>query len=514
MLFTSLVAAAEKPPSPSFDQQVSALLQASLPQSTLGMVVIDPETNKIVYARRENDNYYPASNTKLLTASAALQLLGPDFTYETRLSARADHIQDKTINGDLHAVFSGDPSFTSADLTALFQQLKSRQLTHIKGNIIIDDTAFEGSYYAPGWTLDSVVWAYSAPISAIIIDENQIAVTVDKSKKLNEMLPMAKQQLDNPVKISGHVKGVSEDAAKNTCQIEVRTQDNHIHFDGCYAWEKTPTVLHMAIDSPQLLAQQWIEKNLAASNIHLSGKIIFGKAPASLTTLAAKKSPPLKDLLVPVLADSNNVYAESLVKTIGSVYKGQGSFYAGTRAIQEILKNETAENNTLPAQSINAKIPSVKSESANNTSLKTVLLPKTICRIEDGSGQSRYNLISPLALGTLLQQMKQHPHADIYQQALSVGGVSGTLKERMQQEDLKGKVLAKTGGASGTSTLSGYIISRSGKSYIFSIMLNQLAENNYAQTKAFEDTLCLMMVNEPWINPQRHNTHLKEACAH
>lgn len=450
---------------PTLDQQITALLDQTLPQATLGMAVVDPQTNTLLYARREHEPFYPASNTKLLTASAALQTLGPDFKYETRLQTAPNAVQGNVLQGDLAVTFTGDPSFTSADLRALLKTLQTQKVTQIHGDILIDDTAFKGAYYGPGWTHDSIVWGYSAPVSAIIIDENKLSLSLDKPKNLHDLIPIRKQRPDHPAQLTAKVTAVTREEAKDHCQIQPHTKNNHIVLKGCYAHADTPTVLELAIDSPRQLAKAYIEKALAADNITLVGTIRFAPTPSNFQPIATKTSAPLSALLIPILSDSNNIYAESLTKTLGRYETGHGTFQSGTLAIKNQLHNNE-------------------------------LFPKTPFRLSDGSGQSRYNLISPFMLSQLLLAMKQDPNFEIYKNALSVGGVKGTLATRMQDPTLKGKVFAKTGGATGTSTLSGYLIADNGKPYIFSIMINQIALENggYQRVKAFEDQLCQLLL--------------------
>lgn len=267
--------------------------------------------------------------------------------------------------------------------------------------------------------------------------------------------------------LDAQVKAVSREAALTQCQIQAESHNNHITLNGCYAFDDLPTVLELAMDSPRLLAQHWIEKDLAALKITLGGKVQFGNTPEHYQPVVIKKSAPLKTLLIPVLSDSNNLYTESITKTLGHAYYGRGTFQSGSRAIKAILN---------------------KNPSMANASYRLV----------DGSGQSRYNLVSPLIIARLLHIMNEDPHREDFVNALSVGGKTGTLQTRMQTEVLKDKISAKTGGASGTSTLSGYLIAKSGKPYIFSIMINQVDNNHIAQAKQVEDKICMMISEEHW----------------
>lgn len=117
--------------------------------------------------------------------------------------------------------------------------------------------------------------------------------------------------------------------------------------------------------------------------------------------------------------------------------------------------------------------------------------------LSDGSGQSRYNLISPYNISQLLYHMYQDPNFSVFYNALSTSGKSGSLADRMKSKEMMGRVVAKTGTALGTSALSGYFTANNGKQYLFSLVINQ-SLNDVNARRAFEDKLCQLMVEEPW----------------
>lgn len=221
----------------------------------------------------------------------------------------------------------------------------------------------------------------------------------------------------------------------------------------------------LALDQPRKLLQDLINLALQKQSIKLSGDILFKKMPDSVPLLVSKQSLPLKTLLSKVLADSNNVYTESLTKTIGRVYYHEGSFQAGVKAIQNILSQEKLDLAQLP--------------------------------LSDGSGQSRYNLITPYILAQLLDQMYHDPLFSHFYQALSVNGKTGSLQNRMKEKEQAGKIVAKTGTVMGISALSGYFTAANNKMYIFSMIINQ-SDKNDSHLKDFENKICQLMLNESW----------------
>ncbi len=447
-----------------FEQKVQQLIQDSLPQANIGILIQNPLNGDILFEKNSKQFFYPASNTKLLTSIAALKILGPQFQYQTRLHAALQQRDNHVLKGDVVLVFQGDPTFTTNDLIDLLAVLKMKGIKTIQGNIIIDDSAFKGPSYAPGWTWDSIPWYYSAPISSIIINENKTKLKLLETKKLYSLIPIEKTDLYYPYEVITQVKAVTAEDAKSRCRIDPKIKNNQIRLTGCWPMEYTPTVIEMALDNPRLYAAYLINHYLDKQKITLEGKIQFKQSSETLPAIAIKHSLPLKKLLYKVLAESNNIYTESLTKTIGHIDVGEGSFQQGTQSILKILSENTLNDYT--------QLP-----------------------LSDGSGQSRYNLISPEILSQLLFYMYHDPLFPIFYQSLSVNGKNGTLQERMKEKSIIGKIAAKTGTATGTSTLSGYLTAKNGQPYIFSIMINN-ANQKYTKLKSLEDKFCQLLINE------------------
>ncbi|MBS0285768.1 MAG: D-alanyl-D-alanine carboxypeptidase/D-alanyl-D-alanine-endopeptidase [Proteobacteria bacterium] len=449
-----------------FDQEFNKLVKQYLPNTAIGLIVQDPKTGMVLFEHHAEDNFYPASNTKLFTAAAALKFFGPNFQYQTSINAPLEKIKEGTLEDNVYVIFRGDPSFSSTDLANLVKQLKAKGVNKIKGNIIIDDFAFDDVPYAPGWTWDSIPYAYSAPVTSIIINTNKVRVKLNKAENLNDKVKIEQADEAPLFSLNTNVSAVTLDESEHSCQLHARVKNNEISLNGCWPIDKTPTVLELAIDNPRLLAKNLLKSNLQENQIELTGDISFNKAPKNVPVLLTKRSAPLKVLLKQVLAESNNIYTESLTKALGLAFLGQGSFQVGIHAIEEILTKDTK-------------------------------IDFTQINLSDGSGQSRYNLVSPYLVGQLLYHMYQDPQFSVYYNALSTAGKNGSLADRMKSKEMVGKVVAKTGSALGTSALSGYFTANNGDQYLFSMLINQSLNDNSAR-KSFEDKLCQVMVTHPW----------------
>lgn len=449
------------------DKQIDSFIKQNMPDAAVGLVIQDPKNGNIVYEARAEETFHPASTTKLFTAAAALKYLGENFQYQTTLQAPLDKLSSNILSDNLYFVFRGDPTFQVKHIQELFQTLKTKGVNQIQGNLIIDDSAFAEPYYAQGWTWDSLPWYYSAPITAIIINENKVRLKFNRPQSLNSLIKVEQADKDLPnFKIESKVIAVTTEEADHTCQLNVKVKNNDISLNGCWPMDKTPIVVELALDDTRALAKTLIESALKKADIKFTGTIQFGKAPQNVPAIIVKKSAPLKMLLPRVLADSNNIYAESLTKALGLAYGGQGTFQAGIQAIQEILGEESR-------------------------------IEFTKMKLSDGSGQSRYNLVSPLVVSQLLNFMYHDPAFPVYQASLSSSGQTGTLATRLKDKNMVGRIVGKTGSATGTSALSGYFTTNKGHEYLFSLIINH-STKDFNELKRFEDKLCQLLVEEPW----------------
>lgn len=440
-----------------YQNKIDPFVRHHLPHASIGMVVLEAETGKVLYERQGETYFPPASNTKILTATAALIALGADYRYATTLKADRAH--------QLFIQFSGDPTFTSTDLRKLISALKQKGFHKIEQDITIDSTYFQLPDYPLGWTWDSMLWYYGAPVTAIILDENQVAIKVTPNKVLGQKAEVRLLPSDTlNIHLASDLITVTPEEAKIKCQFQREITDhNDLYLSGCWPYSDSPTLLKLGIKNSHKRVEQALLAILKAEQIEFQGKIRFAPAPEDSVILATHYSPPIAELLKKVLEDSNNLYAESMLKTLGAKYFHQGTFQAGILSLKEILTKLTGSD------------------------FKDL-------RIFDGSGLSRYNLVTPYQLADVLRAIYRDKSLyKIFKKALPSGGKSGTLQNRMQISVLKDRIRAKTGSHLGSSTLAGYLTTLQNKQLIFVIMVDHLASGQQA-AKQLEDELCRLLV--------------------
>lgn len=404
---------------------LSSIQKTKFPNATTA-VIVRSTSGKILYQQNASVPMQPASDTKVLTAVAALHLLGSKFRFLTSIKQSAQNY---------YVVFSGDPSFRSSTLKRMFTQLRQKGVRTIKGNVYIDNTAFTGPGHGLGIVADDLNYGFAAPIQSVLISENTVPLLLTQTKS------GVKVKSASGFSVNSSVRFVSSGTLK-TCIFRPSMNDqNQISVKGCLSDRKS-WQFKLAVKNPNLYAKYLIQTYLGQAGVKLNGPVLYGRAPSNAKLIIAHHSDTLGLMLGHMLRYSDNIYAGALTKQIGKAYYGVGSMKAGVNGIDQVV----------------SKMAGIK--------------PSQI-EIEDGAGASRYNHISPRAMSDVLLAAYRNKNIRTWlYRNLPVSGQTGTLAYRMQSKSLRGKVRAKTGSMSGVSTLAGYVKARSGKTLVFAIMMN------------------------------------------
>lgn len=385
----------------------------------------------------------PASTQKLFTALAAELALGDDFRFDTALEGLG-HQQGNSWQGDLRLRFSGAPDLDRPQLVSLLRALKDKGITRIQGDLLLDGSAFGGYERGPGWPWDNLAVCYSAPASSLTLDHNCVAASLSLENQGTRFYVPPHQ----PVSVTSKVAAVSlEEQQRRQCGLMVdRGPANHYHLHGCVTDQRRLWPLNFAVNDTGAYVQGVLDQELGRQGLRLSGKIRRqDRAKGQWQPLAVLHSKPLGKLLAHMLADSDNLYADNIAKTLGRQSGLAGTFALGARAVRTTLKDKAG----------------------------ITLAPATLV---DGSGLSRDNLVSARDLGAVLAFLAAHTELASYQ-GLPLAGISGTLKYRhsLTRPPLKGNVRAKSGTLNGSSNLAGYFTAASGQRYLFALMTFGLA---------------------------------------
>lgn len=391
----------------------------------------------------------PASTQKLLTALAAELQLSDAFRFVTRLEGQGK-TTGGTWQGDLKLRLSGAPDLSRAQVGELLDQLQAQGVSRINGDLLLDGRVFSGYERAPGWPWDNLGVCYSAPASAFTIEHNCVAASLDtRNQQHQARLYVPPHQ---PVSIAADVALVSAELKQaSLCDLLLdRGPGNVYQLHGCVTRERQRWPLNFAVNDTAAYLGDILVQELDQKGIGLSGRIrtldqIDG---GQWQTLARVESAPLAELLQEMLQDSDNLYADNLLKTLGAQRSGIGSFAVGVRELKQILREQAG-------------------------------IELGLSTLKDGSGLSRDNLLTARQLASVLGYLDRHPQLST-NQALPVAGESGTLKYRrsLRQAPLSGNIRAKSGTVNGASNLAGFIQAASGKRYLFVLMLSGIARGD------------------------------------
>jgi D-alanyl-D-alanine carboxypeptidase/D-alanyl-D-alanine-endopeptidase (penicillin-binding protein 4) len=445
----------------SVKRQVNALIRQNVPNTHVGIMVMDLDTGKVFYRRLADEKFTPASNLKLFTAAATLIGLGPEYHYKTILSYEPKQLNAHILQGNVYLKFSGDPSLTSRDLGQMIAQLKAQGITQIDGNIIIDDSLFTRPDYLLGSTFEDLNWYYSAPVPAIIVNQNKVTLHLNPAKKLYNRAMVTPKEGMEFVTLTNRVKTVSYDQAEHHCQLLLNVNSrNHIELGGCWPIYGARSELNIAVKNPRAFTENILRKYLKSNHIIFNGKFLQGEAPLRSTSVEkiVHDSKPMKTLIKTLLKESNNLYATAFTKTLGVKYFHTGTIQEGVNAIQKLLANRFGM-------------------SFDDTELR------------DGVG-SQYNLVSPQKISQLLYNI--YHDKTIYPYFINALPRSrhreNTTLDNPDFKSLPPDVYAKTGRLHSTSALSGYMKTRHKRQIAFSFIVDDT--RSFSQARMLQMQLC------------------------
>lgn len=339
-----------------------------LQTSQMGFMVYDLDADSVVYEKDALQTLRPASTMKLLTAITALDRLGADYEFATRLM--------KTDSNDYYLIGCMDPMIGVEELNEIADNIKAQGIDTIHGSLYADRSMKDADLYGEGWCWD---------------DDNPM------------LSPLVHDRKD------GMLESISE--------------------------------------------------LLKARGVYFDGGIKAGTCPSGATQVC-QVSHKLIEVLVPMMKNSNNLYAESVFYQLGLMRGRPSTAKKASKAIEDVLRRAGRG--------------------------------ESIHRFADGSGLSLYNYVSADIEVAFLRYA--FSDKDLYYklyETLPIAAIDGTLKDRMKGTPAAGNVRAKTGTVSGVSSLAGYCTTSNGRHLAFAIINQGVMKGSYA--KALQDRICEVM---------------------
>ncbi|MDF5754561.1 D-alanyl-D-alanine carboxypeptidase/D-alanyl-D-alanine-endopeptidase [Spongiactinospora sp. TRM90649] len=429
-----------------------------LSASRAGVVVRSAATGEILYERDADRLFTPASLVKLVTAAAALDILGPGHRFTTRVLASGHHAHG-VLHGDLHLLGTGDPAMLAADYGALAAKVAATGVRTVTGGLVADDTWFDDERHGAGWLIDDESLYFAAPISALTASPNS---RYDAGAVIVTVTPAGRH--GDPAEVTttprtGHLAIDNRATTGATTRLRIRRAhgSDRVVVTGTV---DRPAAERIAVRDPTGYAATLFGEALAEHGVTVEGHTAHAGTPAGARELAAHESMPLAELMAPLLKWSSNAQAEILTKTLGRAVRGEGTWRAGL----EVLTGYGSRHGVRSG------------------------------RLRDGSGLSRLDSMTPREVAALLLAVRAKPWFATLRDALPAAGHGGpldrgTLRRRMDGTPAAGNLRAKTGTMTEVSGLAGYVDTADGEPLVFCVLLN----NHLTSVKDVEDAVAVRL---------------------
>jgi len=492
---TEVPVARKAAPRKDLASQIAAIIaQPQLARADWGIAIADLETGKTIYARNADRLFLPASNAKLLTTSAVMALVGPNYLFRTTVETTGKVDAEGRLKGDLVIVGRGDPNISGRVLP---YQLKSQRnpphtqiledmanqiaqagIKTVDGDVIGDDTFYSGERYPEGWGIDDLQWLDGAPVSALTFNDNVVFLKVQPGVAAGDKAVVAFEPQTSYYELDNRILTAP---AGTTRKIGMHRGpgSRRILLWGVLSTEDAGLTEAVSIEDPAEFTAEIFRGLLEQRGITVTGKVkaqhgeiaqFFDQTPAAPVTepaalpaqiLALHVSQPLIEDIRVTNKTSQNLHAELDLRLIGKQTQNDGSYDGGLTALKKFLR-----------------VAGLKEEEFSLT---------------DGSGLSRRDLITPAAMVRLLIYDAKQPWGPAFMETLPVSGVDGSLTERFANTPAGGLIHAKTGTLSHVSALSGYGETRSGKKFVFSIFCNKINLPSHKAAAAIDQIMQLVV---------------------
>ncbi len=440
----------------------SLLQQRQAANAFWGVSIYDLDRDSLLYSRNVERGFLPASNQKMFTTAAALDLLGSTYRYETTLSFDGT-TRDSVMQGDLRLEGSGDPTFGSTALRRTDPlrewagQLAEMGVRRIEGRLIGDDDVFREGSYPDGWNVNYLTRDKGKQMGiragGLSYRDNSVPIRVQATRPGEP--PVVRVQPEGAVEYENHAVTI-ERWRGSTLLINRTFSTNKLVLTGSVA-RSYEGIRNVPVSNPTVFTLRIFRERLQAEGIETDLDIVdvdsLDAPPDDGTPLFVKLSPPLSEIVRVINKRSDNFYAEQVFRTYG----WGGSARGGARRTESFLRRAEIDTRAL--------------------------------MINDGSGLSRKNLVTPQAMRKLLVHMAEHSEREAFLSSLPRGGEHNTtLSGRLPRTS----VYAKTGSLAFVRALSGYVERPDGSLVAFTLFANNYTGPSYQITHTMDDIVRML----------------------
>lgn len=410
-----------------------------------GVEIADAASGEVLFARNDQLLLRPASNAKLVTSAAAVLGLPSDFHFETRLAA-ADSAMRTLI-----CIGGGDPLLTEQDIQKLAEIAFASGMSPID-TLMMDATLYADEFYGHGWMWDDEPDPFTPYLNAFSVANNTVTISVKRAPGKTAEVDFAASPAS--VQFTFEQYPPTQDGFR----IERVPRSNHFRIHGL----PRPGVTErerFSIWQPQQVFAEMLLRALRLRGVATDSTFLCFSSVRKEWSVLGSVRRPIDDVLASMNKSSNNLSAEAVLRALsfGTGKKKDGiSAKDGLEAMADILKKNGVRNDGIV--------------------------------LSDGSGISFYNLVTAASLGTMLRVLAKHPSSARYRSSLAIGGVDGTLRNRMHSLPAASDVLAKTGTVRGISALSGYVQASGGR-LLTVVLLMQNFTGSHSPYKDVQDRI-------------------------
>ena len=437
-------------------QMSAELKRAGVPIDAVALDVRPADGGKPLIALNNIRASKPASVMKLLTTQAALELLGPDYRWITRVHAHGT-MEGDVLRGDLVFEGGGDPRFAHEDLWRLLTRLRAFGLREIRGNLVLDRRLFRVEQPDAAAFDGRPDRAYNAPSDALLLDAKALSLTLHP-RAGGQTVQVASEPVLQGFSI------VPPTGADLPCQnlreqLQAQFTVQGLRFTGAYPVSCGDRELNFhlnTLDHTQYFSAVFRPMWSQLGGV-FNGAVVDGQVRTDSRELARWTSAPLAAQIRDINKFSNNVMARNLLLTLAAQRGGE------------------------PATSTAAVLRVTEWMSASGLDTHDVVL-------QNGSGLSRDERMPAATLAALLQRAWRQPTMPEFMSALPIAGIDGTMAKRFDNSPLKGRAHIKTGSLDDVASIAGYVTTRSGKRIAVVCIINHPKAN---ESRAAFDSLLL-----------------------
>ncbi len=460
----------------------AALRATRLSGATVAVSIRDADTDAALYSYNARTPMIPASNMKLLTTGAALYALGPDFRFETDLRLDGERL---VLVGD------GDPALADPELLDLMTDADgapisvddfvdywvdpTRERTATVNELIIDDRVFDRTFVHPTWPKDQLNRRYCAQVAGLNFHLNVVHFYPRPSSGRPDLQRYEPRFARNALSVRNRATSHRRRTDRNDVWIARPPESNQLTF---YNNVKTayqvavPVTLH---DVPDLLGDM-LHERLEQAGVDV-GRVrrATPEEPPFGGELVRRIATPLSTVLTRCNRDSQNLYAESMLKRIAHERTGQpGSWRSGGAAMRQVISDVLGD--------------------------PSLLSPVVVA---DGSGMSRSNRVTAAMLTKWINVIaRDAERGAMFMDSLAVGGSSGTLRKRFRDVELSGAtVQAKSGFINHVSCLTGFVVMPDGRRRAFSVLVNDMQNADVRKAKKLQEEIAAVVARDLAATP-------------